>query len=111
MCHFWLAKYKVWCLQKHGFKWECELIEFGGESDHVHLLIETHPSVDLSKLVNNIKTVTSRKLRCEFSQHLKKFYWAEKPQFWSGSYALISVGAQAPLDKINLLAVDVWQDY
>jgi putative transposase len=31
------------------FKWECELIEFGGESDHVHLLIETHPSVDLSK--------------------------------------------------------------
>ncbi|WP_146004094.1 IS200/IS605 family transposase, partial [Fischerella thermalis] len=56
------------------FKWECELIEFGGESDHVHLLIETHPSVDLSKLVNNIKTVTSRKLRCEFSQHLKKFY-------------------------------------
>ncbi|WP_315791880.1 IS200/IS605 family transposase [Fischerella sp. JS2] len=82
------------------FKWECELIEFGGESDHVHLLIETHPSVDLSKLVNNIKTVTSRKLRSEFSQHLKKFYWAEKPLFWSGSYALISVGAQAPLDKL-----------
>ncbi|UKO98128.1 IS200/IS605 family transposase [Nostoc sp. UHCC 0870] len=82
------------------FKWECELIEFGGESDHVHLLIETHPSIDLSKLVNNIKTVTSRKLRSEFSQHLKKFYWAEKPQFWSGSYALISVGAQAPLDKL-----------
>ncbi len=82
------------------FKWECELIEFGGESDHVHLLIETHPSVDLSKLVNNIKTVTSRKLRSEFSQHLKKFYSCEKPQFWSGSYALISVGAQAPLDKL-----------
>lgn len=64
------------------------------------LLIETHPSVDLSKLVNNIKTVTSRKLRLEFSLHLKKFYWAEKPQFWSGSYAIISVGAQAPLDKL-----------
>ncbi|MBF2067663.1 MAG: IS200/IS605 family transposase [Calothrix sp. C42_A2020_038] len=82
------------------FKWECELIEFGGESDHVHLLIETHPSIDLSKLVNNIKTVTSRKLRSEFSQHLKNFYWTEKPQFWSGSYALISVGAQAPLDQL-----------
>jgi len=81
-------------------KWECELIEFGGESDHVHLLIETHPSVDLSKLVNNIKTVTSRKLRAEFSEHLKKFYWGTKAQFWSGSYAIISVGAQAPLDKL-----------
>lgn len=50
-------------------KWECELIEFGKEADHVHTLLETHPSVDLSKLVNNIKTVTSRRLRSEYSQH------------------------------------------
>jgi putative transposase len=81
-------------------KWECELIEFGGESDHVHLLFETHPSVDLSKLVNNLKTVTSRKLRSEFTEHLRKFYWGSKPQFWSGSYAIISVGTQASLDKL-----------
>ena len=81
-------------------KWECELIEFGGESDHVHLLFESHPSVDLSKLVNNIKTVTSRRLRSEFSEHLSNFYWGSKPQFWSGSYAIISVGAQAPLAKL-----------
>jgi len=81
-------------------KWECELIEFGGESDHIHLLFETHPSVDLSKLVNNIKTVTSRRLRSEFSEHLSKFYWGSKPQFWSGSYAIISVGATAPLAKL-----------
>ncbi len=81
-------------------KWECELIEFGGESDHIHLLFETHPSVDLSKLVNNIKTVTSRRLRSEFSEHLSKFYWGSKPQFWSGSYPIISVGAPAPLAKL-----------
>lgn len=82
------------------FKWECDLIEFGGESDHVHLLFETHPSVDLSKLVNNIKTVTSRRLRSEYKEHLSQFYWGTKPQFWSGSYAIISVGAQAPLEKL-----------
>jgi len=82
------------------FKWECDLIEFGGESDHVHLLFETHPSVDLSKLVNNIKTVTSRRLRSEYKEHLSKFYWGSKPQFWSGSYAIISVGAQASLEKL-----------
>lgn len=40
-------------------KWECEIIEFGGEAEHVHLLFETHPSVELVKLVGNIKTVTS----------------------------------------------------
>ena len=82
------------------FKWECDLIEFGGESDHVHLLFETHPSVDLSKLVNNIKTVTSRRLRSEYKEHLSKFYWGSKPQFWSGSYAIISVGGQASLEKL-----------
>jgi putative transposase len=81
-------------------KWECELIEFGGEGDHVHSLLETHPSVDLSKLVNNIKTVTSRRLRSEYSEHLSKFYWGTKPQFWSSSYAIISVGAQAPLSRL-----------
>lgn len=81
-------------------KWECDLIEFGGESDHTHILFETHPSVDLSKLVNNIKTVTSRRLRSEYADHLSKFYWGSKPQFWSGSYAIISVGAQAPLERL-----------
>ncbi len=81
-------------------KWECECLEFGGESDHVHVLLETHPSVELSKLVNNLKTVTSRRLRSEYAQHLSQFYWGTKPQFWSGSYAIISVGAQAPLAKL-----------
>lgn len=82
------------------YKWECDLIEFGGESDHVHILFESHPSLELSKLVNNIKTVTSRRLRSEYSKHLSQFYWGDKPQFWSGSYAIISVGAQAPLEKL-----------
>ncbi|MGK7928637.1 MAG: IS200/IS605 family transposase [Spirulina sp.] len=81
-------------------KWECECLEFGGESDHVHVLLETHPSVELSKLVNNLKTVTSRRLRSEYAQHLSQFYWGTKPQFWSGSYAIITVGAQAPLAKL-----------
>ncbi len=81
-------------------KWQCDLIEFGGEADHIHLLFETHPSVELSKLVNNIKTVTSRRLRSEYREHLSQFYWGSKPQFWSGSYAIISVGAQAPLERL-----------
>jgi putative transposase len=81
-------------------KWDCELIEFGGEGNHIHVLFEAIPSVNLSKLVNNLKTVSSRLMRKEYSAHLKQFYWAEKPMFWGGSYALITVGAQAPLAKL-----------
>jgi putative transposase len=42
---------------------ESELVEFDGESDHVHLLIEYPPKVQISKLVNSLKGVSSRKLK------------------------------------------------
>jgi putative transposase len=71
-------------------KWDCKLIEFNGEDDHVHLLFQYHPDIALSNLVNNLKSVTSRKLRQEFSEHLNSFYW--KDVFWNGSYFVASCG-------------------
>lgn len=71
-------------------KWSCGLEEFGGEDDHIHLLISAHPSLQLSKLVNSLKTVTSRLVRKEYSDHMKKFYW--KPVLWTRAYCLLSTG-------------------
>ncbi|PCI21656.1 MAG: IS200/IS605 family transposase [SAR324 cluster bacterium] len=79
-------------------KWDLELLEFGGEADHVHLLISMHPNVIPSKFINNLKTVTSRLIRKEFSDHLKKFYW--KPVLWTRAYCLITAG-DAPLEVIK----------
>jgi len=32
--------------------WRCKLLEFGGEADHVHLLIDIHPALDsLTELI------------------------------------------------------------
>ena len=56
--------------------------------------------VELYQLVNNIKTVNSRRSRSEDKEHLSQFYWVSKPKFWSGSYAIISVSAQAPLGRL-----------
>lgn len=36
---------------------ECELVEFEGECDHVHLLLNFPPKVTISKLVNSLKGV------------------------------------------------------
>ena len=80
------------------FKWSIDLLEFGGESDHVHLLISTKPTVQLSKFVGNLKTVTSRLIRKEFQNHLKKYYW--KPVLWTRAYCIISSGG-APIDVIK----------
>jgi len=71
-------------------KWDCKLVEFNGEEDHVHLLFQYHPDLQLSKLVNNVKSVTSRKLRQEYTDHLEKFFW--KDAFWNGSYFVASCG-------------------
>lgn len=78
--------------------WECELLEFNGEPDHVHLLISLNPKVQPSKLVNNLKTVSSRLIRRDFEKHLSKYFG--KPVFWSRSYCLISAGG-APLEVIK----------
>ncbi|MEZ4886010.1 MAG: IS200/IS605 family transposase [Chitinophagales bacterium] len=71
-------------------KWECELIEFNGEQDHVHLLFSAHPAMQLSKFVNNIKTVSSRLLRKNNKAYLEKFYW--KPTLWTRAYCILSTG-------------------
>ena len=79
-------------------KWEVDLIEFGGESDHVHLMLGLHPNIMPSKLINNLKTVSSRYIRKEYQTHLANFYW--KPVLWSRAYCLVSAGG-APLDILK----------
>ena len=41
----------------------CDLSEFKGEHDHVQLLVTYPPTVQLSKLVNSLKGVSSRLIR------------------------------------------------
>ena len=79
-------------------RWEIDLMEFGGESDHIHILVEVHPNVQPSKLVNSLKTLSSRYIRKEFSQQLAKYYW--KPVLWTRAYCLLSAGG-APLSVIK----------
>ncbi|MGC8790524.1 MAG: IS200/IS605 family transposase [Desulfurella sp.] len=79
-------------------KWHCKLIAVETETDHIHIAFEGYPHLQLSKLVNNFKTVSSRLIRKEFSDYLKQFYW--KPFFWSPSYCILSTGG-APIDIIR----------
>jgi len=71
-------------------KWGCKCVEFNGEKDHVHLLFQYTPQVQLSKLVNNLKTVSSRYLKKEFQERFEQYYW--KDALWSGSYYICSCG-------------------
>ena len=69
--------------------WKSKIISINTDEDHVHILFETSPQTQLSKLINNYKTVTSRLIRKEFSKQLEQYYW--KPYFWSDTYFISSV--------------------
>ncbi|MBF6181084.1 IS200/IS605 family transposase [Nocardia otitidiscaviarum] len=77
---------------------EVELVEFNGEANHVHLLVNFPPKVAVSKLVNSLKGVSSRRLRQEFPD-LERHYWRAN-RLWSGSYFAGSVGG-APLSIVR----------
>jgi putative transposase len=71
-------------------KWRTTLTDFNGEGNHVHLLISYPPDVEVSKLVNNLKTVSSRLIRKEFADEINAVY--KKAVFWSGAYFVASCG-------------------
>lgn len=79
------------------FQFESDLVEFDGESDHVHLLINYPPKVQLSKLVNSLKGVSSRKLKLHHPEVANRYY---KSALWSPSYFASSCGG-APIDIIR----------
>jgi putative transposase len=77
---------------------DCELLEFNGEADHVHLFVDFHPKNSISAVAGSLKACSSRAMRKEFSEHLSTFYW--KPVFWSGSYYVASSGG-APIATLK----------
>ena len=69
---------------------DCELMEFNGEDDHVHLLVSVHPKIAISNLVSKLKGKSSYILRRKFWEHIKPMLWGN--HFWSPSYCVVSCG-------------------
>ncbi len=77
---------------------EAKLVEFDGEDDHVHLLVNYPPKVSASNLVNSLKGVSSRMIRKNNYPSIRKKLWAGA--LWSPSYFAGSCGG-APISFIR----------
>lgn len=77
---------------------EAELIEFDGEDDHVHLLVNYPPKLAISNLVNSLKGVSSRMIRKAKYPSITKKLWGGA--LWSPSYFAASCGG-APISIIR----------
>ena len=70
-------------------KLECDLVEMDGEGDHVHLLVSYPPKLAVSVLVNNLKSVSSRRIRI-LNTHIPR--QSKSGVVWSRSYFACSAG-------------------
>ena len=64
-------------------------LEIGVDKDHVHFLIQSTPNYAPSKIVQIIKSITSRQIYVECPE-VKKKLWGG--QFWSDGYFVATVG-------------------
>ena len=77
-------------------KMNFDILEFNGEGNHVHALIEYPPKLSVSQIVNSLKGVSSRK-------YGQAGYKKPHPEsLWSPSYFAVSVGgAPIEINKIH----------
>lgn len=78
--------------------WGRHLLECSGEPDHLHALIDLPPKARRSDVVNNLKTVLSRRLRAAYPG-LRAAYRG-KAVLLSPSYCNISAGG-APIEILR----------
>lgn len=68
---------------------DCPILEINCDKDHIHILFEAPPQVNMATFVNVYKSASSRRIRSKFANELAPYYW--KPYFWSLSYFLGTV--------------------
>ena len=74
------------------------IIQQETDGDPIDILFSSRPSLAISRFINALKSVTSRKLRKEFPDVMKRHLWGGV--FWSPSYFLATTG-QVTLEAIR----------
>ena len=61
------------------------------DKDHIHYMIETEPTMSISKIVNLMKSYTTYHIWKKYPEYLRKHFWKEHT-FWTDGYFVCSVG-------------------
>ena len=90
---------------------KCELVAIGGMPDHVHILVQMHPTISVSKLVKDTKGSSSHLIthKVQPGEFFK----------WQGSYSAFTVSkslvpriqAYINRQKEHHAQEDIWQDF
>jgi REP element-mobilizing transposase RayT len=78
-------------------RYEINFVEIGNDEDHVHFLIQSIPTLSVTKIVTIIKSITAREI---FKNHpeVKKVLWGGS--LWSSGFYANTVGQYANEETI-----------
>ena len=74
-----------------------DVLDIECDKDHFHMLFKATPSLNITKYINAIKTITSREIQRNFPEVRNELY---NNKFWSPSYFLVTSG-QVTLDVLK----------
>lgn len=84
-----LIEYTKSYFEKQGLN----IMEVNTCNDHIHILFEAPPQINLAGFINTFKTASSKVIRNSHEEFLNPYYW--KPYFWSLSYFVASVSERS----------------
>jgi len=70
-------------------RYQIKFLEMGTDEDHVHFLVQSVPTYNVSKIVTMIKSLTAREVFRRCPQVKKKLWGGE---FWTDGYYASTVG-------------------
>jgi len=79
-------------------RYEIHFLEIGNDVDHVHFLVQSVPTLSVTRIVTIIKSITAREI---FAKHkeVKKVLWGGN--LWTSGYYANTVGQFANEDVIK----------
>jgi len=79
-------------------RYQVKFLEIGTDEDHVHLLVQSVPTYDVTKIVTTIKSLTAREIfkRCP---EVKQKLWGG--EFWTDGYYASTVGKHGNENTIS----------
>ena len=79
-------------------RYEIHFVEIGNDEDHVHFLIQSVPTLAVTRIVTIIKSITAREI---FAKHkdVKKVLWGGN--LWTSGYYVNTVGQYGNTEVIQ----------
>lgn len=87
------------CVGIEACNYGIRFVEIGMEEDHVHMLVQSIPTVSVTRMVTIIKSITAREIFKQYPRIKKEILWGGN--LWTSGYYANTVGMYASRDTIE----------